>query len=89
VDWSGIIFKSVDVSIPLTIGDAAENLRGALDYLDGVLVREQGNDPVAAKTQCPILETQGRDKSGATKPVGCGNSDMVSSELPVRSIVAR
>jgi hypothetical protein len=30
VDWSGIRFKLVDVSIPLTIGDAAGNLRGRL-----------------------------------------------------------
>ncbi len=56
------------MSIPLTIGDAAENLRGALDYLAGILVREAGNDPVAAKTQFPILERQGRDRSGATQP---------------------
>jgi hypothetical protein len=45
------------------------NLRGALDYLAGVLVREEGNDPVAAKTQFPILERQRREKSGAPKPL--------------------
>jgi hypothetical protein len=76
-DWSGVRFKAVDVPIPLTIGDAADNLRGALDYLAGVLVRERGNDPVAAKTQFPILARQGRDKSGATQPLnvwgGVGN----------------
>lgn len=69
MDWSGIIFKSVDVSIPLTIGDAAENLRDALDYLAGVLVREAGNDPVANRTMFPICETQPRYKSGAAKPL--------------------
>ena len=67
-DWSGVVFKPVDVSIPLTIGDAADNLRGALDYLAGVLVRGQGNDPVAARTQFPILETPERGRSGAAKP---------------------
>jgi hypothetical protein len=69
VDWSGIRFKPVDVSIPLTIGDAAGNLRGALDYLAGVLVRETGNDPVEARTLFPILERQRRDTSGATTPL--------------------
>jgi hypothetical protein len=69
VDWSGIRFKSVDVSIPLTIGDAADNLRGALDYLAGVLVREAGNDPVKARPHFPILETPPRDKSGAATPL--------------------
>jgi hypothetical protein len=68
-DWSGIIFARVDAPIPLTIGDAAGNLRGALDYLAGVLVREAGNDPVEAETLFPILETRRRDKSGATKPL--------------------
>lgn len=48
----------VNVSIPLTLGDAADNLRGALDYLAGVLVSEEGNDPVAFKTIFPILEKQ-------------------------------
>jgi hypothetical protein len=57
------------VSIPLTIGDAADNLRGALDYLAGVLVREHGNDPVANKTLFPICETQPRYKSGGAKPL--------------------
>jgi hypothetical protein len=68
-NWSRVIFKPVDAPISLTIGDAAVNLRGALDYLAGVLVREEGNDPVAAKTQFPILERQGREKSGAPKPL--------------------
>src|SRR6266536_6220565 len=68
-DWSGVVFKPVDVSIPLTIGDAAVNLRGALDYLAGILVREEGNDPVAARTQFPILARQESDRSGATKPL--------------------
>ncbi len=68
-DWSRVIFKPVDESIPLTIGDAAVNLRGALDYLAGILVREEGNDPVAAKTLFPILERQGRDQFGAPKPL--------------------
>jgi hypothetical protein len=56
------------VSIPLTIGDAAENLRGALDYLAGILVREQGNDPLAAKPFFPILDRPARDRSGAPQP---------------------
>ncbi len=68
-DWSRVIFKPVDESIPLTIGDAAVNLRGALDYLAGILVREEGNDPVAARTQFPILARQESDRSGATKPL--------------------
>jgi hypothetical protein len=67
-DWSGVRFKAVDVSIPLTIGDAADNLRGALDYLAGVLVREQGNDPVAKRTHFPICKRQPRDKYGAPQP---------------------
>ncbi len=69
VDLSGIRFKPVEVSIPLTIGDAADNLRGALDYLAGVLVREAGNDPVKSKPHFPILETPPRDKPGATTPL--------------------
>jgi len=56
------------VSIPLTIGDAAVNLRGALDYLAGILVREEGNDPVVFQTKFPILERQECDKSGAPRP---------------------
>ncbi len=44
------------------------NLRGALDYLAGILVREAGNDPVATKPLFPILGTQECDKFGAPKP---------------------
>ncbi len=56
------------MSVPLTIGDAAENLRGALDYLAGVLVREAGNDPPAAKPFFPILDRPALDRSGAPQP---------------------
>jgi hypothetical protein len=61
-------FAPVPEAIPLIAGDAAHNLRSALDHLACALIKRVGNEPTA-HTYFPVCESSQKYKSESARKV--------------------